>query len=220
MTVTERPAGLTRQSVEDLSASKGEPDWMLQRRLAAWEQFEALPLPTRQDEEWRRTDISKLKLAELVPNLPASGREVDSPLQLNGNNGGLLRHENAQTVDRSLGQAAIDQGVIFTDLETAVREHAELVQQYFMTEAVPPGKDKFSALNGALWSGGTFLYVPRGVTVDVPLRTLYTLTAPGAALFTHTMVVLEDGARATFIEEYASDRIEGQALNDLWKRHR
>ena len=205
--------GMTRESVEQLSASKREPDWMLDLRLRAWQQFEALPMPSRQDEEWRRTDISKLKLDQLVPFTPASGPEVLSPLALNGTSGGLLTHQNSATLDRALSDDLASQGVIFTDLETAVREHPELVRQYFMTEAVPSDYNKFTALNGAFWSGGTFLYVPRGLEVSLPIRTLYTLTASGAGIFTHTVLVAEENANVTFVEEYASHNISGQSLN-------
>jgi len=213
MTQVETIPELTRSGVEQLSASKNEPDWMLERRLRAWQLFEAAPMPSRQDEVWRRTDISKLKLEQLVPFAPPSGLDVESPLKLDGNSSGLLTQQNSLTVERSLKDVVSAQGVIFTDLDTAVREHPELVKRYFMTEAVTPEYDKFAALNGALWSGGTFLYVPKSVEVALPLRALYTLTAPGASLFTHTLLVVEAGARITYLEEYASPSIEQQSLN-------
>ena len=213
MVVTENLTEMTRQAVERLSASKGEPEWMLENRLRAWQIFESSPMPTRQDEEWRRTDISKLKLDGLAPFAPASGASPQSPLGLNGNNSGLLVHDNAITLERSLGDDLAGRGVIFSDLDTAVREHPDLVRKYFMTEAVNADYDKFTALNGAFWSGGTFLYVPKGVEIALPLRTLYSLSASGAGLFTHTLVIVEDGARASYLEEYASTGIERQSLN-------
>jgi len=207
-------AGLNRAEVERLSASKQEPGWMLERRLHAWQLFEALPMPTRQDENWRRTDLSRLKLDGLRPNYsPASGPTVASPLQLDENKGGALAHQDGQTIAWSLDETLVAQGVIFTDLDTAVREHPELVQRYFMTEAVTAEYDKFAALNGALWSGGTFLYVPRNADVTLPLQALYALTASSAGLFTHTLLVVEAGARVTYIEEYASENIERRSLN-------
>ncbi|MDQ2741738.1 MAG: Fe-S cluster assembly protein SufD, partial [Chloroflexota bacterium] len=122
-------------------------------------------------------------------------------------------HQDGQTVAWSLDETLVAQGVIFTDLDSAVREHPELVQRYFMTEAVTAEYDKFAALNGALWSGGTFLYVPRNADVTLPLQALYALTASGAGLFTHTLLVVEAGARVTYIEEYASENIERRSLN-------
>jgi Fe-S cluster assembly protein SufD len=213
MTLIDISPGLTREAVEQLSASRQEPEWMREKRLRAWEIFEKLPMPTRQDEEWRRTDVSKLKLDQLVPYLEAVGTGVQSPLRMNGNSSGLLTHQNSVTVDRQLSEELSRQGVIFTDLETAVREHPDLVQRYFMTEAVTPEYNKFTALNGALWSGGTFLYVPRRADIALPLRALYTLTAGGASLFTHTLLVIEPEARVTYLEEYASQDIERLALN-------
>lgn len=213
MTVLDTLVSMTREGVEQLSASKNEPDWMLESRLRAWRIFEMLPMPSRQDEEWRRTNISFLRFEDLAPFVPPSGPALQSPLRLNGNNGGLITQHNSLTVDRSLRDELRDRGVIFTDLETAVQQYPDLVRQYFMTEAVPADYDKFTALNGAFWSGGTFLYVPRNVEVDLPLRTLYALTAPGAGLFTHTLLVAEEGARVTYLEEYASDRIDRQSFN-------
>lgn len=205
--------GFTRASVEQLSAGKNEPAWMLEARLRAWQLFENAPMPTRQDEEWRRTDISKLKLDQLAPFTGASGAPVSSPLQLNGNHGGVLVHQNSMTVERSLAEEPAAQGVVFTDLDTAVREHPDLVRRYFMTEAVTAEYNKFTAFNGSFWSGGTFLYVPRNAQVKLPLRTLYTLTAPGAGLFSHTILVAEEGSRVSFIEEYASGDIDRLSLN-------
>lgn len=214
MTVMQTASGgLTRESVEQLSATKNEPAWMLDRRLEAWRVFESLPMPSRSDEAWRQTDIRALKLDKLVPYAAPSGTPVQSPLRLNGHSGGLLTHQNSETVDRFVEEHVAAQGVIFTDLDTAVREHPDLVQRYFMTDAVTADRDKFAALNAALWSGGTFLYVPRHVDVALPLRTLYTLTAPGAGLFTHTLLVAEEGARVGFIEEYASAGVDRLSLN-------
>jgi Fe-S cluster assembly protein SufD len=210
---TETSLDLSREGVLRLSALKGEPDWMRERRLQAWDLFDRLPLPTVQDEEWRRTNINSLDLKALTPYVEPSSTPVESPMQLDGINGGLLTHANSVTVGRTLADEVAAQGVIFTDLDTAVREHPELVQRYFMTEAVPVDYNKFSALNAAFWSGGTFLYVPRNVEAVLPLRSLYTLSASGAGLFTHTLVVVEPGARVTYVEEYASTPIERRSLN-------
>jgi Fe-S cluster assembly protein SufD len=204
--------GFTVDSVRQLSAARNEPDWLLERRLHAWQIFEDLPMPTRQDEEWRRTDISKLRLNELTPFAPADG-QVRSPLRLNGSNAGLLSQSNSATVEQSLSEDLAQQGVIFTDLHSAVREHPDLVRPYLSTEAIPAEAGKFQALNAALWSGGVFLYIPKGVQFEIPVRALYGLTAPGSGLFTHTLIVLEVGARGSYIEEYASEGIDRQTLN-------
>jgi Fe-S cluster assembly protein SufD len=213
MTVSEIPALLSVEVVERLSASKNEPQWMLERRLEAWKHFVALPMPTRQDEEWRRTEVSSLNLDSLAPFTAASGAGIESPMQLDGGKGGVLTHDNSVATRVAMSPELEAQGVIFTDLETALREHEDLVRQYFMTDAVPSSYNKFAALNGALWSGGTFLYVPRGANVTLPLRSLYTLSAGGSALFTHTLVVVEPEANVTYVEEYVSPPIESRSLN-------
>ena len=213
MTVSEIPALLSVEVVERLSSSKNEPQWMLERRLEAWRHFVALPMPTRQDEEWRRTDVSSLNLDSLAPFTAASGAGIESPMQLDGGKGGVLTHDNSVATRVAMSPELEAQGVIFTDLETALREHEDLVRQYFMTDAVPSSYNKFAALNGALWSGGTFLYVPRGANVTLPLRSLYTLSAGGSALFTHTLVVVEPEANVTYVEEYVSPPIESRSLN-------
>ncbi len=213
MTVAALGPGLTLDAVEQISASKNEPSWMLDRRMAGWNVFNSLPMPGRQDEGWRRTDIGKLKLEALLPFTDAGSDTVASPLRLGDTQGGLITHRNSVTAQSMIGDAVAAQGVIYTDLDTALVQHPELVQQYFMTEAIPMDYGKFSALNGALWSGGTFLYVPKHADVALPLRALYTLTTPLAALFTHTLIVVEEGARVSFIEEYASSPLDGQALN-------
>jgi Fe-S cluster assembly protein SufD len=213
MTVSEIPALLSVEVVERLSSSKNEPQWMLERRLEAWRHFVALPMPTRQDEEWRRTEVSSLNLDSLAPFTAASGAGIESPMQLDGGKGGVLTHDNSVATRVAMSPELEAQGVIFTDLETALREHEDLVRQYFMTDAVPSSYNKFAALNGALWSGGTFLYVPRGANVTLPLRSLYTLSAGGSALFTHTLVVVEPEANVTYVEEYVSPPIESRSLN-------
>jgi Fe-S cluster assembly protein SufD len=213
MAVVETQAGMSLDAVERLSAAKNEPEWMRANRLRAWEIFQSLPMPTRQDEDWRRTDVRRLKFDELVPFVGRSESAVASPLTFENPVGGLLMHQNSVTVSRELQDTVADQGVIFTDLDTAVREHPELVRTYFMTDGVPPEHDKFAALNGAFWSGGTFLYVPRNTEVTLPLRALYTLTASNSGIFSHTIVVAEPGSRLTYVEEYASVGIKGLSLN-------
>lgn len=213
MTVTDITPQLTREGVEQLSALKGEPEWMLERRLQAWHQFERLPMPTRQDEEWRRTDLSSLDLTSLTPFASPEGTAVDSPLQLESGAGGVLTQRNSVAFEHSLVADLSHRGVIFTDLDSALRDHPELVREYFMTDAVRVDYNKFAALNGAFWSGGSFLYVPKGAKAELPLRTLYTLSASDAALFSHSLIVIEEGAEVTCIEEYASSGVERRSVN-------
>lgn len=218
-------AALGRDAVEALSRSRNEPDWMLERRLKAWETWETLPMPSRQDEEWRRTDLRRLKLDRFTPSTAANGK-VDSLDALVGGAGsaeqmqfgepdqraGISVARDGSTVFHDTDASLAEKGVIFTDLATAVSEHPELVQQYFMTDAVPADFGKFEALHAAMWQTGAFLYVPKGVTVTLPFRSFALAQQPGSALFTHSLVVVEEGAEAFFVDAYQSETQEEQAF--------
>merc|ERR1712014_80453 len=97
-----------------------------------------------------------------------------------------------------------EKGVLFGNLADMVNERADLIQPHLMTKAVEPDADRFSAWHAAFWTGGTFLYVPRNVEVNIPLYSLIALSEAGGADFSHTLVILEDGAQATLLEETAS----------------
>ncbi len=226
-TITQDPTtttltGFTREAVEELSRRKGEPDWVRQARLAAWDVYESLPMPKRTDEEWRRTDLRGLKLDRQVPfaGLERQGAGLDGLLPA-GEGGlgegvhraGAVVQRDAATVHAELSPELAAQGVVFLDMDSAVREHPELVRQYFMTEAVPANFGKFEALHAAFWQGGTFLYVPKGVQVELPFRAFAVATEPGAAVFAHTLVVLEEGAEAFVVDAYRSETQQQQALS-------
>jgi Fe-S cluster assembly protein SufD len=180
-------------------------------------------MPTLQDEDWRRTDISTLALDELLPFAEAPYPSADSIDQLPQElcalldkgqpEGGLLVQHDSQAVHVSLAEEAAKQGVIFASLEGAVRERPALVKRYFMTRCLTPEHGKFAALHGALWSGGAFVYVPKGVEVALPLRTCQWLARPGLAVFPHTLIVLEAGSKLAFIAEQFSPELNGQALS-------
>jgi Fe-S cluster assembly protein SufD len=214
--------GFSREALEDLSARKGEPAWVRDARLAAWETYERLPMPKRTDEEWRRTDLRGLKLDRLTP-FAGIGEQV---AQLDGHlavveaggvpseseRAGIVVQRDASTLFAETAADVAAQGVIYTDLDTAIREHPELVQKYFMTQAVPVDFGKFEALHAAFWQGGTFLYVPKNVAVELPFRSFAIGQEPGAAVFAHTLVVLEDNAEAFFVDAYNSPTQERQAF--------
>src|SRR5579872_5478446 len=144
---------LSREAVEELSQRKGEPAWMRALRLLAWETFEALPLPTTRDEEWRRTDIRAITLEDLrladssgTTDLPAEWLPAADALQTRQ---GILVQRNATPAYRSVADSLAASGVILTDMDSALREYPDLVRKHFMAEAVKPGYSKFAALNGA-----------------------------------------------------------------------
>ena len=116
-------------------------------------------------------------------------------------------------VYHELNPALAEQGVIFTDLSTAIAKHPELVEKYLGTEAVPPSNSKFAALNSAMWQGGVFLYLPKDVEVQEPFQAAYVLAGEGSAIFPRTLLVADRFAAATYIEENISFDEHGQALN-------
>jgi Fe-S cluster assembly protein SufD len=200
---------LTHADVEALSAAKNEPKWLLESRLAAWELYSDMPMPSLQAEEWRRTDYTTIKWEQagalVVPDgagfeaIPAENR---APL-IGDKQGGLITAVDGKIVHNELGADLRKQGIIFTDLDTAIREYEKLVRPNLMTRAVTPGDGKFAALHAALWTHGVFLYVPRGRAVDLPLHSIFYNTQAGMTLG-HILVVVEDGTQVTYLHEYLS----------------
>lgn len=207
---------LTRADVEALSARHQEPDWLRQMRLDAWDIYEALPMPTTADEAWRRTDYRHINWDSagvlLAPNggklddIPADNRR---PL-LGDVQGGMLAFVDDQPVHHEINGILQEQGVIFTDLHTAAREHPDLVQRYLTAQAVPPDQGKFAALNAALWTHGVFLYVPYGQMIELPAHSIFYATRPGATLG-RILVVLEGGASIDYLHENLSPEMEADA---------
>jgi Fe-S cluster assembly protein SufD len=222
MTKANALTGFSREAVEELSRSKGEPTWVLEARLAAFDTFAQLPFPQRTDEEWRRTDLRGLKLDRLAPFAGINGRVEsldgllgaveDGGVSNESERAGVVVQRDASTVYVEANDDLVAQGVIYTDLDTAVREHPELVKRYFMTEAVPATLGKFEALHAAFWQGGTFLYVPKNVSVELPFRSFALGQEPHTAIFSHTLVVLEEGAEAFFVDAYRSPTQEQQGF--------
>ncbi|GBD16119.1 FeS cluster assembly protein SufB [bacterium HR26] len=212
-TVQETARGFSRRAVEELSWRRGEPEWVRARRLEAWSIYEATPMPSRTDEEWRRTDIRRLPIDQVLPFVGLDRRagslaELPEPLvQGLGEaalRSGLVVQIDAATVYTELDPALVEKGVILTDLATAIVRYPDLVQRYFMTEAVKPSDNKFAALHGAFWSGGVFVYVPANTQVALPLRSHVWAETPGAAIFAHTLLVTGEGASVVLIDTWAS----------------
>ncbi len=208
---TARPAApaYTQADVEKLSAVNNEPEWLREHRLRAWKIYETLPMPTLQDEAWRRTDYRHIRWDEadrLINNAPADLKVVPAenlePL-IGEKQGGLLVFVNGQLAHYEIAEELTQQGVIFTDLLTASREHENLVRENLMTKAVLPNDGKFAALHGALWTHGVFLHVPRNKAIELPLHVVMYNTEDGASLG-HVLVALEDNAQATILVDYVS----------------
>src|SRR2546425_246808 len=206
------PIGLSRSAVEELSRQKGEPEWMLQKRLQAWDAYERIPAPLG-----RRGDLGTLrtfanfKFQQLSPYVPSNGdgalpAVIEQSLQdaLVDARAGLVVQRNASVVRTELDEKLKKAGVILTDLDSAVREYPELVQQYFMTKCVPVESNKYTALHAAFWSGGIFLYIPKGVEIEDPILTQIWIDSPASANFTHTLIIADDQSSVHYVEEYNS----------------
>lgn len=200
--------GYCEETVRVHSAARNEPAWMLEFRLNAWRQFEAMAWPKPTDEAWRRTRLTGFDLKSFKPLATASGaverselskllqeelNEMDSAASMVFEDSGLR-----YSVFNTLAQ---ENGLIFTDLQSAVQQHPELVRKYFMTEAVKPDLNKFTALHAALWDTGTFVYVPANGRVTLPLQVVLNQSTEGVGGYHHTLVVTEEGAEVTVVDD-------------------
>src|SRR5712692_8213614 len=193
---------LTVQSMEEIAALHGEPDWLRKRRRTALEAFERLPRPSKTDEEWRRTDVSGLDPSAFGPFEQKNGAAPTETLPGKETAGVLLQH-GSQPVSAVLDPELQRRGVIFTSLTVAAKDHPELLQPLLFSQ-VRPDRDRFSALHAAFFSGGAFLYVPDGVTIDQPIVSQFWSAEGGTAVLPHTLIVAGRGARFNYLDEYLS----------------
>ena len=214
MAVVTNASELSAEAVEALSASKNEPAWMRDKRHAAWQLSQELPMPTDTDEAWRRTDLRGLDVgqyAALSPQVEAVSVREELPAYMaphlampETTVGGVLVHQDGNALWQTFEADLAAQGVIFCDLDTAVQQHTDLVEAHFMTEAVPVDTDAFTALHGALWQGGVFLYVPSGVQVQVPLQALTAHAAASGMVQPHLLLIAGAQSQVTFVDEQFS----------------
>jgi len=203
--------GISREVVEEMSRLKGEPDWMREKRVKSYEIFERKPIPT-----WG-VDLSELNFDDLVLYAPpTAGRfnswdDVPAEMKQTYEDLGIPQAEREhlagvvgvwdnEPVYEGLKQEYADLGILFCSMDTAIEEYPELVEPYFMTKCVPPQDNKFSALHGAIWSGGSFLYVPKGVKVDLPLQAYFRMEGQGEGTFEHTLIIADEGSEVNYIE--------------------
>ena len=202
----------TEKAIFTFQPDMSEPAWLVEHRQAAWSDFEALGWPNRKDEEWIRTDIRLFKPEKY--SVVTEAREASSVEPLLSQ--GVELSGQSTTVDgictaSHLQENIASQGVVFGSLRQALAEHGDLIQGH-LGRAIDAGFDRFAALNSAMWSGGHFLYVPKGVVVKQPFHALSVLS-DGATDFGRLLVVLDEGAEATFLTELASADPEADALH-------
>jgi Fe-S cluster assembly protein SufD len=192
------------------------PAWWLETKKAAWNQFHALPMPARTDETWRFSNISSLDLSGFdLPEEPAAHIPHLSSFPHTAE----IIFSNHQLVSRSSLPADLAaKGVIFAPLDEALTRHGPLVQTYFQKHPANLGSEKFVALNTAFTAAGALLFVPKGVEITEPFVVQHTLSGANKAAFPHTLVILEDNAKATLVEFFVSAdhaRHLASGVNDL-----
>lgn len=206
--------GLNEQVVRTLSQIKGEPAWMLKRRLKALEIYFSKPVPTQGN--WANPKLAELddqdiyyyvrpgeKSSKSWDDVPDTIRTTFEKLGIPEAEQKFLAGVGAQyeseSVYHSLREEWEKLGVVFLDMDTALREHPEVLKEYFGT-VIPAADNKYAALNTAVWSGGSFVYVPAGVKVDIPLQAYFRINAENMGQFERTLIIVEEGAEAHYIE--------------------
>jgi Fe-S cluster assembly protein SufB len=202
--------GLTRQTVEEISALKDEPDWMLQFRLRAYEHFLKRPMPTWTDGldridfdrivYYRRPSEREERSWEDVPEqIKQTFERLGIPEAERKFLSGVGAQYDSEVVYHSVREELTKLGVVFMGTDQALKEHPEVFRRHFGT-VVPPEDNKFSALNSAVWSGGSFVYVPKGVDVPLPLQAYFRINGENTGQFERTLIVVEPGAKVHYIE--------------------
>lgn len=200
----------TKAAVEELSALRGEADWLRARRLEAFGIFEQMPLPdTKRQEDWRQVDLKGLDLnayqAFQQPNGASPRYEAEVPA------GGFIRQLGTSVPKVELSEEARAKGVVLTSIAEASRSASDLVARYLFT-GVRTDRDKFAALHGALFSGGTFLYVPDGVVLEKPLFSDYWSGNSASAVLPHSLIVAGKGAQFQYVDAFMSVDREASIL--------
>lgn len=208
----------TKPDVEVLSATLKEPEWVLQKRLEAWKWFESLELPHEKLELWRYTNLLQLKfkLDKFSPARPESATSItpdqEELVEREGERAGYVIQRDADIALSEITPAAHESGVILTDLNTAIRDHGELVQNY-LSKQFSPDEGIFKALHLALFAGGTFLFVPKNVKVVLPFESQRWIDKSASAVFPHTLIVVEDGAEVVYFERFHSTELAEPSLS-------
>ena len=204
--------GISEALVTQISRDKNEPEWMLQKRLEAFKLFKEMPMPNF------GPDISDLDLEDISlyikPDSVKNSRdwnEVPKEIKETYEKLGIPKAErdslagvgaqyDSEIIYHNLKKQWEDLGVIFLDCDVGLQKHPKLFKKYFMTSCIPANLHKFTALHGAFWSGGTFIYVPKGIKVDLPLQAYFRMNARKGGQFEHTLIIADEGSEVHYIE--------------------
>lgn len=230
--VFKMPKGLNREVVKKISEMKGEPDWMREFRLRALEIFYKKPMP-----KWggRLSDIDFDNIYYYVRASEGQGKtweEVPEYIKKTFDRLGIPEAErkflagvgaqyDSEVVYHNIREDLEKKGVIFKDPDSALREHPEIFKQYFST-VIPPMDNKFAALNSAVWSGGSFIYIPEGVHVDIPLQAYFRINSNNMGQFERTLIIAEKGSSVHYVEgctapTYSSDSLHSAVVEIIVK---
>ena len=227
--------GLDEQVVREISAIKGEPEWMLAKRLKAYSTFDSKPMPT-----WG-VELSQLDMVAVYYYVRSTDRPANSwddlPEDIKNTYdrigipeaererlvAGVAAQYESEVVYHQIRGDLEEQGVIFVDTDTAVREYPELVKEYFGT-VVPAGDNKFAALNTAVWSGGSFIYVPKGVHVEIPLQAYFRINTENMGQFERTLIIADEDSYVHYVEGctapiYSTDSLHSAIVEIVVKKN-
>ncbi|GGG24307.1 FeS cluster assembly protein SufD [Lysinibacillus alkalisoli] len=214
MTV-ETKLAVTANDVRSFSEANSEPTWFTTLRESAFAQAADLAMPTPDKTNISKWDFTTFPTWTVDSEAVAAVSELPEDISalIDDNQENVYVQRNNTPAFIKVSQRLVDQGVIFTDIFTAVREHSDLVQKYYMREAVKVDEHKLTALHTALLNGGVFVYVPRNVVVEQPLQAVFLHDNDQASLFNHVLVVAEESAAVTYVENYVStvEEAKGQA---------
>ncbi|MBI2651126.1 Fe-S cluster assembly protein SufB [Candidatus Woesearchaeota archaeon] len=217
--------GLSKEIVEEISRQKNEPEWMLKKRLKAFEIFEKMPMPN-----WGPS-LSELNLNEIIffqrPDAKKNAKswdEVPEDIKKTFERLGIPEAERkalagagtqyeSDVIYHNLKKEWEDKGVIFLDCDEALQKHPDLIKKYFMTSCISPTLHKFAALHAAVWSGGTFIYVPPEVKVSMPLQAYFRMNAKKGGQFEHTLIIVDKGAEVQYIEGCSAPQYNANSLH-------
>ena len=224
--------GLDERVVAEISEIKGEPQWMRQFRLDSLKIFESKPLPRWggnidikfQDVYYylRPTDHQEKSWEDVPEDIKRTFDKLGIPEAEKKFLAGVKAQYESEVVYGSLRADLSERGVIFTDMDSAVREHPDLVREYFST-IIPPTDNKFAALNSAVWSGGSFIYVPPGVHIDFPLQAYFRINAANMGQFERTLIIVDEGASCHYVEGctapmYSTESLHSAVVEVIAKR--
>ncbi len=216
--------GLTENIVRAISAHKNEPQWMLDFRLRSLAIFNAKPTPAWGSKLLNDIDFTKVKyFVKASEKVERSWDDVPDEIKETYERLGIPEAERkflagvsaqfeSETVYHSMSKELEAQGIIFLDMDTALREHPEIVKKYWAT-VIPPEDNKFAALNSAVWSGGSFIYVPKGVKCELPLQAYFRINTDNMGQFERTLIIVDEGASVHYIEGCTAPTYSTESLH-------